>query len=153
MNKTEIEEIRLIGLSLKKKTTNEKGQSSIDCGALWQKFESENYYKKIPGKISDEIMAVYHSYEGDHTKPFSYFIGCIVRRGTVVPDGLDSLSIQQGIYKKITASGKMPDCIAKAWQEIWSSDLPRSYQTDFEVYDERSHDWYNAEVDIFVSIK
>lgn len=71
----------------------------------------------------------------------------------MVPDGLDSLNIPQGVYKKITARGKMPDCIAKAWQEIWSSDLPRAYQTDFEVYDKRSHDWDNAEVDIFVSIK
>ena len=70
-----MEEITLIGLSLKTKTTNANGQSNIDCGNLWQEFEKENYADKIPGKLSDEILAVYHQYEGDYTKPFSYFIG------------------------------------------------------------------------------
>ena len=43
-----IKEFRLIGLSLKTKTTNENGQSAIDCGSLWQQFEKGNYAEKIP---------------------------------------------------------------------------------------------------------
>ena len=76
MTKVELEEIKLVGLSLKTKTTNVNDQSSIDCGNLWQKFENENYAQIIPGKLTDEILAVYHQYEGDHSKPFSYFVGC-----------------------------------------------------------------------------
>jgi len=49
------------------------------------------------------------------------------------------------------ASGKMPDCVANTWKEIWNSGIPRAYQTDFEVYDERSRDWNNAVVDVYVS--
>ena len=74
MNKMELPEIHLIGLSLPTKTKNEKGQSAFDCGNLWQKFEQENYAHKIPNKLSEDILAVYHQYDGDHTHPYSYFI-------------------------------------------------------------------------------
>ena len=153
MNKVELEEIRLIGLSLPVKTTNEGGKSSIDCGNLWQKFEKENYADKIPNKLSTEMLAVYHQYEGDHTQPFSYFIGCRVDADAKIPEGLNSLHIPRGLYQKIIAAGKMPDCVTNAWKEIWNSDIPRAYQTDFEVYDERTKDWNKAEVDIFISIQ
>ena len=153
MSKIGLEEITLIGLSLKKKTTNADGQSGIDCGNLWQEFENEQYPGKIPGKLSNEILAVYHQYEGDHTKPFSYFIGCKVKAGTEVPHGLDSLIIPKGTYELIYAKGKMPDCVANAWIDIWASTIPRAYQADFEVYDERSKDRSNADVEIFLSIK
>lgn len=152
MNKIELEETKLIGLALRTKTTNEMGQSGIDCGNLWQKFEKENYVDKIPNKLSDEILAVYYQYEGDHTKPFAYFIGCKVRNDTEVPQGLESLIIPKGTFQKINSKGKMPDCVANTWKEIWSSNIPRAYQADFEVYDERSKDWNNAEVDFFVSV-
>lgn len=153
MDKINLEEIKLIGLSLKSKTTNLNGQSNIDCGNLWQKFEKENYAIKIPNKLSNEILAVYYQYEGDHTQPFSYFIGCKVPTNTEVPQGLDSLIIPQGTYQKISAKGEMPNCVANTWKEIWNSDIRRTYKFDFEVYDERSKDWNNAEVDFFLSIK
>ena len=116
-------------------------------------FEKENYAVKIPGKVSGEILAVYHDYEGDYTQPFSYFIGCKVNGDAEVPPGMDSLIIPKGNYQKIIARGKMPDCIANAWKEIWASHISRAYKADFEVYDERSKDWNNAEVDIYVSLK
>jgi predicted transcriptional regulator YdeE len=152
MEKMALEVIHLLGIALPAKTTNENGQSMIDCGSLWQKFEQGDYTSKIPGKISDEILAVYYAYEGDHTKPFSYFIGCRVKQGTPAPEGLSPLIIPKGTYQKMIASGKMPDCIANAWMEIWSSNIPRAYAYDFEVYDERSRDWSNAVVDIFISV-
>lgn len=30
----------------------------------------------------------------------------------------------------------MPDCVANAWRDIWAGNLERTYQTDFEIYDE-----------------
>jgi predicted transcriptional regulator YdeE len=153
MNKIEIEEIKLIGLSLSRKTSNQMGQSKIDCGNLWRKFENENYVARIPSKLSNEIIAVYHEYEGDNTQPFSYFIGCKVNAEMKIPEGMHSVVISKGIYQKISSCGKMPDCIANTWKEIWTSDIPRAYRADFEVYDERSKDWNKAEIDVFISIK
>lgn len=152
MDKIDLEEIVLMGLSLKTKTTNANGQSNIDCGNLWQEFEKKNYAAKIPGKLSNEILAVYYQYEGDDTQPFSFFIGCKIKPGTELPEGLDSMVIPKGTYQKITAKGKMPDCVANAWRKIWSSGIPRAYQADFEVYDERSRNWNRAVVDIFLSV-
>lgn len=152
MDRAKISEFKLIGLKLDKKTTNKNGQSNIDCGTLWQEFETKNYIEKIPNKLDDTIYAVYYDYEGDHTKSFSYFIGCKVKIDTEAPEGMDSLIIPEQNYYKIIAKGKIPDCIANAWKTIWSSKIKRSYTYDFEVYDERSKDWNNGEIDIFVSI-
>lgn len=153
MSKLHLDEIKLISLALSKKTTNANGQSSIDCGSLWHKFEKENYFDKIQNKLTDEIIAVYHDYEGDHAQPFSYFIGCKAPMDTKTPIGMESLIIPNQTFRKIIAKGEMPYCLINAWKKIWDSNIPRSYKTDFEVYDKRSKDWSNAEVDIYISIQ
>jgi predicted transcriptional regulator YdeE len=47
----------------------------------------------------------------------------------------------------------MPGCMVDKWREIWNSDIPRAYKFDFEIYDERSQDWSDAEVDIYLSVE
>ncbi len=153
MTKTKFENTRLIGIALPGKTTNQNGQSNIDCGKLWQTFEAGSYFNKIPGKTGNSIYAVYHDYDGDHTQPFSYFIGCPVEADTEVPEGLSELNIPAGEFEKKVAKGPMPACLGQAWQKIWKSEIPRAYTADFEVYDDRSADWNDAEVDIFISVK
>ncbi|WP_207420705.1 GyrI-like domain-containing protein [Desertivirga brevis] len=142
---------KLIGLKLLEKTTNENGQSGIDCGNLWQEFESHSVIDRIPDKLEHKVYAVYFDYEGDEHKPFSYFIGCKVDRETSTPEGLDDLVIPEQNYMIINAKGVMPGCIADAWRDIWKSKVQRAFGYDFEIYDERSKDWSDAEVDIYVS--
>lgn len=151
MEKIEKTEFKLIGLKLDHKTTNEGGQSSIDCGNLWQKFETEKFAESIPNKLSDEIYAVYYEYEGNYTKPFSYFIGCKVKNDANVPQGMENLIVPTISFTKVLSKGKLPDCVANSWKDIWKSDTNRAYKYDFEVYDERSKNWNNAEVEIFIS--
>jgi predicted transcriptional regulator YdeE len=147
------EKFRVIGLALPKKTTNENNQSMTDCGSLCEQFSKNNYGEKIPGRLDDSVLAIYHQYDGDHTKPFSYFIGCKVNDSAQEPQDMRSLTVPSGNYQKFTARGKMPDCIADAWKKIWESGLDRAYVSDYEVYDKRSHDWNDAEVDIYISIR
>jgi len=142
---------KLIGIKLPHKTSNEEGQSNIDCGELWQRFNEEGIKNKIPGKISDDIYAVYFAYEGDYTKPFSFFIGCKVNMDTRTPEDLDGLFIPVQNYQKVVAKGIIPDCIANAWRDIWAAKNNRGYKYDFEVYGEKSRDWKNAEVEIYLS--
>jgi predicted transcriptional regulator YdeE len=144
--------IRLIGIALPQKTSNQNNQSNIDCGQLWQKFEAGSYFSKISDKTAHIVYAVYHSYEGDHTSPFAYFIGCPVQEDAEVGEGLSELFIPPGTYHKELAKGPMPACIGQAWQKIWQSDIKRAYHTDFEIYDDRSADWNNAQVDIYLSV-
>lgn len=50
MDKIKKTEFKFIGLKLGHNTTNEGGQSAIDCGNLWQKFENENFADRIHDK-------------------------------------------------------------------------------------------------------
>ena len=149
----EIKEKRLIGLALRSKTVNANGQSSRDCENLWHEFHKQNFSDIIGGKVSNDIFGVYHDYEGDSTQPFSYFIGYEVSPDAEVTGGLQSLTIPAGQYQKHVAKGTMPECVISAWKEIWNIAYRRTYQVDFEVYDERSKDWSSAEVDVYLSVK
>src|SRR5690606_33801202 len=106
----------------------------------------------IPNKVSDDIYAVYFDYDKDETQPFSYLIGCRVSENSDEPDNLTKLDIPAQTYMKVTAKGVMTDCITDEWKKIWSSKIKRKFGFDFEIYDKRSRDWSNAEVDIFISI-
>ncbi|HOI31594.1 MAG: GyrI-like domain-containing protein [Bacteroidales bacterium] len=146
------ESFKLTGLKLDGKTTNQNMQSAKDCGSLWQKFETNKIFDRIKGKLSNEIYAVYYEYEKDENSPFSYFIGCKTSAGYNPPEGLSELIIPAQKYERFLAKGPMTACITEAWKNIWASDLNRKFGFDFEIYDERSHDWNNAEVAIFISI-
>jgi len=150
---TQKENFKLVGLKLDKKTFNANGQAAVDCGSLWQKFMSEGVADKVTGKLSTDIYAVYFDYDGDRTNPYSFFIGCKVGHEAVTPEGLDSLNIPIQNYTIITATGKMPECVAATWEEIWKSDINRAYGYDFEVYTILCADWSDAQADIYVSIQ
>jgi len=152
MEKTKKEGFRIVGLKLENQTTNDNNQSSVDCGILWQKFETEKVFEIIPNKLSNEIYAVYYEYEKDETKPFSYFIGCKVKEKAEIPKGLCELLIPSQNYVKVIAKGVMTGCVTEAWKKIWDSAKNRKFGFDFEIYDERSQDWSDAELDIFASV-
>jgi predicted transcriptional regulator YdeE len=145
------DDFKLVGLKLVGKTTNQNNQSGKDCGHLWQKFERDNILELIPNKLSIKVYAVNFNYEGDETNPFSYFIGCKVDMNSETPKELEYLIIPSQYYKRFTAKGAMTECITDTWKQIWNSRLNRKFGFDFEVYDERSKDWSNAEVDIYIS--
>lgn len=150
--RTHKENFKLMGIKLPTKTSNLNNQSSKDCGNLWQQFEKKQIIDLIPGKLSNEVYAVYFEYEKDEAASFSYFIGCKVREDVPTIEGLDVLEIPSQTYLKYIAKGKMTDCITDTWKEIWNSKIDRKFAFDFEVYGEKSQDWNDAEVDIFVSI-
>ena len=54
-------------------------------------------------------------------------------------------------YRKFTANGVMTGCVTDAWEKLENSNTDRKFGFDFELYDERSQDWSNAEVDIYIS--
>jgi predicted transcriptional regulator YdeE len=145
------DDFKLVGIKLYSNTTNQNMQSSTDCGQLWQKFETHKIFDVIPEKLSNEVYAVYFDYEKDETTSFSYFIGCKVEKNSETPKELEELIIPTQEYSKFTAKGVMTGCVTDAWKEIWNSDTERKFGFDFEVYDERSQDWSNAEVDIYIS--
>lgn len=152
MEKQYFDTLYLTGITLPHKTTNTGGKAMEDISELWQEFEKGGWFAKIPERMENNVYAVYHNYEGDHTQPYAFFIGCRVTPGAPVPEGMENVVIPAGDFVKFTAKGKIPDCIGSTWQKIWNSDVLRAYKADFEVYDERSQDFNNAEVDIYIGV-
>ncbi len=152
MNTQQLAAFTIIGIAVR--TTNQNGQMGIDIPALWGRFMSEGIAAKIPNKIDDAIYSVYTEYEKDHTLPYTTIIGCKVANLTQIPDGMVGHTIAEAKYQKFVAVGNlMEGAVYNEWTKIWNTDLPRTYTSDFEIYNERSQDPVNAAVDIFIAVK
>ena len=134
------------------RTSNSPGAAINDIPALWGRFSSEDVFSKIAGKVSDEVIALYCDYEGDHTKPYSVIIGCPVGDFNEVPKGMVAKSIPGGTYALFRAIGEHPKAIVETWGEIWQTDLPRTFTGDYEVYGRKFHSTTSPEVEVFIAI-
>jgi predicted transcriptional regulator YdeE len=151
MNTQKLNPFFIIGISVK--TTNANNQAATDIPGLWQKFMSENIALNIPNKIDAAVYSVYCRYESDYTAPYTTLLGCKVSSIENIPAGFDYIEIAGGNYEQFEAKGNlMEGAVYKTWVDIWNTNLPRAYTTDFEVYDEKSADPSNAMVDIFIAL-
>lgn len=141
--------IKVIGIQIR--TTNENNQQAKDIPKLWSRFQEENLFDKIPNKKSSELIGLYFDYESDYTKPYNYMICCEVTSLENIPEGLVSKIVPTSDYTIFKAEGKFPDCIEKAWEKIWGSDLKRAYHYDFEIY--KKIDLNQSEIDVYVGVK
>jgi predicted transcriptional regulator YdeE len=152
MNQQKIKQFNIIGISVR--TSNENEQAAKDIPALWNKFMSEGIAAQIPNKIDGTIYCVYTEYEKDYTKPYTTILGCKVNSLDTIPVGMLSKTINETNYAKHTAHGNLLQCaVFNEWIKIWNTTIDRAYTADFEVYDERSLNFENAEVDIFIALK
>ena len=145
------ETFKIIGIEIR--TSNEK--IMIDLPKLWGKFFAENIKDRIPNKVNSDVLAVYTSYEGNHTKPYTYILCYEVTSLDVIPEGMVGKTILAMQYEIFTAKGKMPDKIVEMWQHIWNPDIEkrRAYVADFEVYGAKYGNPDNSEVEIYVGVK
>ncbi len=151
MNLQKMQTFYVIGIAIR--TTNQNQQAAKDIPALWHKFMTERVADKIPHKIDSAIYGIYTDYEDDHTKPYTTILGCKVENLDVIPEGMVGKIFEASIYRKYTAAGSlMQGIVYKKWEEIWNTDLNRTFTADFEVYDERAQNPENAVVDIFIAV-
>ena len=151
MQNTTVAPFQLIGISVR--TTNENNQAAKDIEVLWHRFMQEQCLANIPNKVDDTVYAVYTEYEGDHTKPYTTFIGCKVSSTDQIPEGMSSVMIEGGDYVMSSARGNLADgFIVKEWMKIWNTDLDRAYTADFEVYAPQEQDISNLGVDFYIAL-
>ncbi len=159
--KVELSEIKLIGL-----TTRTNNRDEIDpAKSKIAKLASHYWMNQIANKINHRIhpgitYAVYTNYVNKEHDDYTYFIGEAVSSNAEQDLSIfESLDIVKSQYLKLTTpQGKMPTIVISAWQEIWQMDPGaflgnRTYQTDFEIYDQRASDPNNAVIDIYLGIK
>ena len=128
----EVKEFDVVGVSIV--TDNAKGTDDIN--ALWEQFFAQSVGQKLDNKIDDVIYAVYSDYEGDHEAPYRLTIGYRVSNDNT-PEDMHRVGVQTGEYAMMSAAGEQPKALIETWEAIWSSDLGRSFKTDFEVYGPR----------------
>ncbi len=151
MSQINLEAAFVIGISVR--TSNAAGESGTAIPGLWNRFISEGVISRIPNRLNDSVYCVYTAYESDYTAPYTTVIGCRVSSPDTIPEGMELVHLPEGTYEQVTVKGNLQEgIIFNAWTDIWSRPLKRSYQADFEIYDEKAADFNNAEVNIYVGI-
>jgi len=152
-------EIKLVGLKVRTNNKDEMNPKTAKIGDLFQRF-----FKDVPDMIQHRkhpgiLFSVYTDYASDEHGDYTYFIGEEVLSFEKNPSFLNQLVIAPATYQRFTTpSGAIPQVVIGAWQSIWQMSPTelggkRTYQADFEVYDERAKDTANAIADIYIGIK
>lgn len=148
--------LTVIGIEVR--TSNAEAATVIP--RQWEHFFQEGVAGKIPHRADSDILAVYSNYASDHRGDFDYLIGARVPDGSEAPQGMVVKTIPSSRYAVVaTDRGPVGKVVSEAWQRIWSLEDngglggKRAYKADFEVYDQRSRDPNNSQVDIYVGIE
>ena len=157
MTRTEVAGFSVIGIETRTSNAKEATPEGV-IPRQWQRFFQEGIADKIPNKIGGNLYAVYSDYASDHNGEYSFLIGAKVKEGTVPPQGMVARTIPTGHYALFTSeNGPLAKVVPQAWMEIFKLEdekkIQRTYKVDFELYDQRSRDPQNAQVDLYLGIK
>jgi predicted transcriptional regulator YdeE len=114
---------------------------------------------KIPNKVASTIYAVYTNYASDYNGEYDLIIGMKVSNVANVPPGMVAKTVPKGKYAVVaSAEGPVAQVVPKAWQQVYSLDNKqlggsRAYKADFELYDQRSRNPQDSQVDLYIGLK
>jgi predicted transcriptional regulator YdeE len=152
-------EFSIIGIQVR--TSNAKEMSGQgDIPKQWSKFYKEGIADKIPHKVDSTVYAVYTNYASDYNGEYDFIIGMKVSGASDVPPGMVAKKVPSGRFAVITsAKGPVERVVPQAWQRVYSLDDnrqlggARAYKADFELYDQRSQNPQDAQVDLYIGLK
>lgn len=158
----EVQAFDVVGISI----VTDASRATEDINALWERFFTESVGQQILDKTDDAIYAVYSDYQGDHEAPYRLTIGYRIpnpnekklteKDNAPIPlpfPDAHYVKCRGGEYAVMSAAGEQPKALLETWEAIWSSDLERSYATDFELYGPRFFEMGVNEVLIHVGVK
>ena len=144
-----LEEKKAAGI--KARTNNMSPDMGAVIGGLWGRFYSEGIYESIPGKTNEKVLGIYTEYDGDAASDYTIVVACEVDGKEELPGDTVLVTSPSGKYAKFIAKGELHEAVARCWQEIWSMDLPRTFDCDFEEYQDDGMD--ETEIHIYVGLK
>jgi predicted transcriptional regulator YdeE len=155
----EVPEFWIIGIQAR--TSNAREMTG--GGAIpkqWARFFKEGIAGKIPNKVDSTIYAVYTGYASDRNGEYDFIIGMKVSSVSEVPPGMVAKKLPGGKYAVVTsAKGSVAQVVPQAWQQVWTMEGEkqlggaRAYKADFELYDQRSQNPQDSQVDLYVGLK
>jgi predicted transcriptional regulator YdeE len=142
------------------RTNNDREMSGDgEIGKLWGRFMQQKLAAQIPDRVGHTLIAVYSDYASDEKGDYSYLLGAPVPSVDDLPSGLAYRRIRRGAYAVInTDRGDVTQVVPAAWHLIWAMTPEqlggrRAFAEDYEVYDHRSADPKNAQVEIHLSLQ
>ena len=148
----------VIGITARTSNAKEMTADGI-IGKQWGRLFQEGILEKIPNKADSSIVAVYTGYASDHNGEYTYVLGARVTSDANVPAGMVAKKIPGGKFAVFTSEkGPATQVVPALWMKINS--LPkgavgsdRTYNADYEIYDERARDPQNLQVDVYLGIR
>jgi predicted transcriptional regulator YdeE len=128
-------------------------------GKQWERLMGEGLLAAIPDKADGKIVAVYLEYANDKDGEYTYLLGARVTKSENLPAGMITKKVPAGRYAVFTSErGPVQKVIVDLWRRVWATPKnelggDRTYQADFEVYDERARNPADAVVDLFIGIR
>lgn len=135
-HRVDLADFTVVGRSTKAQN-NPEGFQAI--GHLWQEFFSAGASQQISNRQTDDVIALYHGYEGDATAPYHLTLGAKVTEPSKEIDQLSCRHVPSATYEVFrladqTGLDAAQVCIT-LWQHIWQqTQLKRAYTFDFEQY-------------------
>lgn len=139
-----------IAAGISARTNNLSPDVQAVIGGLWNRFFNDGIYASISCKVNEKALGIYTDYAGDEKADYTVLAAC---ETTAEPDDktLAVCRIPAGRYAKFVVTGNMEQAVAAAWREIWQMELPRSFQCDFEEYQNDSME--HALIHIYIGLK
>ena len=143
---TESKPITIVGIKLR--TSNNEAMNTIP--PFWGKFYQEGILNQIPNKVSSNVYAVYTDFENEgknNEGTYSLIIGAEVENLDNVPEQFVSTVIPASKRVVFEVEAGHPEKVAEKWMEIWQTDLPKTFISDYELYQA------SGEITIHIGVK
>lgn len=150
--------VTLIGVTTRTTNAQEMGANGL-LSSLWDSYFASGISERAQVNNGHLIYALYTDYESDASGAYTVLIGHERADAQAeLPYGLEQATVPEAKFMVFkTKKGPVYEVVAQAWGEIWAffehSSIERTYGGDYELYDGRTFDPANAEVDIYIAIK
>jgi predicted transcriptional regulator YdeE len=160
MNPRAVQQERFTVMGIAVRTSNaEQVTEARPIGKQWERLFGEGVLAAIPNRADGNIMAVYSEYASDKDGEYTYLLGARVRKVESVPAGMTVKNVPAGRYAVFTSDrGPVQKVVVEMWQRVWATPKSalggdRTYQADFEVYDQRAQNPADSVVDLYVAVR
>jgi predicted transcriptional regulator YdeE len=159
VSKTQLEESFYVAGWLVRTNNADEAAGRGKIGDLWQRLYKENLGAQIPDRADAALTVVYSDYAGDEKGDYNYLLGARVTSIAHLPAGMTYRKVESGRYAVLTTGiGAMPGVLQDAWRRIWvmpPAELGgrRAFRTDYEIYDKRSANPQQAQIEIHIGLK
>ena len=136
-------------------TTYEGDRYLQDIEALWGYFMENDISEAIPNIVDERVYLLYSDYDKAGNGTFKVTIGYRTSDLSYIYEGLEGITVPEMDFAVFESDGDPEAFVARTWEEVAASDLPRANTVDLEVYrlDAKTYDITQAEVRISTKTK